>query len=50
MTYTFKTKNGTIFTVKAKDADRARILAKREATRAGVDWPGTKLVKMTNAM
>ena len=48
MIYTFKTKNGATFTVSAKDADRARVLAKRQASNAGLEWSGAKLVKMTN--
>lgn len=50
MTYTFKTKTGAIFTVGAKDADRARVLAKREAQKIGAAWSGARLVKMTNTI
>lgn len=50
MTYIFKTKNGTTFIVNAKDADRARVLAKREASNKGIAWHGAKLVKMTNTV
>lgn len=48
MSYTFKTKAGKLYTVTAKDADRARCAAKRAALNAGDNWPGAKLVKMTN--
>lgn len=50
MTYTFKTKTGKLFSVIAKDADRARCAAKRAAQAAGENWPGAKLVKMTNSL
>lgn len=50
MTYTYKTTDGKLYTVSAKDADRARCAAKRAALAAGSNWSKAKLVKMTNAM
>lgn len=50
MSYTYKTKAGNLYTVTAKDADRARCAAKKAALSAGDAWPGAKLVKMSNAL
>lgn len=49
-TYTFKTKSGKLYSAKAKDADRARCIAKRQALADGVQWGGVQLVKFSNAM
>ena len=50
MTYTFKTTDGKLHTVTAKDCDRARCAAKRAAIAAGSPWPKAKLIKMGNAI
>lgn len=46
--FTFKSPTGIRFSAIAKDADRARVIAKQNA---GKLWmPGTKLVKIDNAV
>ena len=50
MTYTYKTTDGLLHTVSAKDADRARCAAKKAALAAGSPWARAKLVKITNAI
>lgn len=50
MSYTYKTTDGKLYTVSAKDADRARCAAKRAALAAGSNWAKAKLVKMTNSL
>lgn len=47
-TYHFTTKNGKAFSAKGKDADRARVVAKKAA---GAAWePSAKLTRITNAI
>lgn len=47
-TFTFKGKNGKLFSGKGKDADRARSAAKKAA---GTLWdPSAKLVSVRNAI
>lgn len=50
MNYTYKTADGKTYTVKAKDADRARCAAKKAALAAGSNWAKAKLVGMSNAI
>ena len=46
--YEFMTKDGKVFVATGKDADRARIAAKREA---GDQWsPSAKLVRILNTI
>lgn len=48
MTFYFKTRNGKVFSATAKDADRARCVAKASA---GTAWdPSAKLFKVGNAI
>lgn len=48
MTFYFKTRTGNVFSAIAKDADRARCIAKKNAGNA---WdPSAKLFKIGNAI
>lgn len=50
MTFTYKTSDGKFYSASSRDADRARIAAKRAALSAGSSWTGAKLVKIGNAL
>lgn len=50
MSYTYKTTDGKLYTVSAKDADRARCAAKRAVLAAGSSWTKAKLVKISNSL